>query len=43
MELLETLYKSRLLYRDLQPFGDSTHFMFILQTAVETSSKTQGL
>ncbi|EPY79437.1 hypothetical protein CB1_000931075 [Camelus ferus] len=44
MELLEALYKSRLLYRDLRLFGDSTHFMFILQTTVdETRSGTPGL
>lgn len=44
MELLETLYKSRLLYCDLQPFGDNTHFMCILQTAVdETRGQTRGL
>ena len=32
MELLETLYKSCLLYRDLRLFGDYTHFLFLLQT-----------
>lgn len=44
MELLETPYKSHLLYRVLQPLGGSFHFMIILKTVVEeTFSNTQGL
>lgn len=43
MELLETLYKSCLLYHDLQLFGDYTHFLFLLQTIDETCSRTPGL
>lgn len=44
MELLETVHKSHLLYRDLQLFRDRTHFLFLLQTTVdETCSRTPGL
>lgn len=44
MELLETPYKSRLPHCDFQLLGDSTHFVFVLQTAAdEICSKSQGL
>lgn len=43
MELLETPYKSHLLYRDLRPPGGSFHFMIILKILVKkTCSNTQG-
>lgn len=44
MELLETLYKSRLLYRDLPFFGDSAYFLVIPHATVgEPCSRTPGL
>lgn len=44
MELLETPYKSHLLFCDLQPLGGSSHFMIVLKTVVEeTCNNTQGL
>lgn len=43
MELLETPYKSPLPHRDPQLLGDSTRFVFVLQTAAdEICSKSQG-